>query len=136
MLVALYRPLQQPPPAAQQGMPLFLPEAGKAALAQAIDGATPGSGPQPYQVVGVAGMDVVRGQSVPIVSDGVVMRQDWTAITGAAKLITGQRYYLSAVEPGFLTADCPRRAGQYVVQIGRATTPDQLDIEIDVIACN
>lgn len=119
---------------------MYLVRQGEVGFARAIDGrAAPVSGGapaanQPFQVIGLAAMDVNNGQVVPIVSDGVITRQDWTVITGAALLEVGRRYYLSPATSGKLTLDCPNAPGEYVVQIGRASSTFQLDIEIDTLA--
>lgn len=59
-----------------------------------------------------------------------VDRSDWAPLTddGAATLVPGATYYLSAVQAGGITRTPPERPGQWVLPVGVAVTPTALHI--------
>lgn len=100
-------------------------------LALALDGAA--TGPHPYVVAGLASMDATAGQVVGFVSDGQVSLSDWSAVVGQKELVPGQRYYLSARNPGMLTSICPTAPGETVVSVGSAVSATQFEVEINLM---
>jgi len=55
---------------------------------------------------------------------------DWTAITGAASLVPGAVYWLSASAPGQLTTTVPTAAGTVQLRIGVAASTSTLALDI------
>jgi hypothetical protein len=73
--------------------------------------------------IGAGGSGVVR-------VDGTLELADWTAATGAAALVSGSTYYLSATA-GQMTTVAPTAIGQVVQAIGTALSATTLSIEIE-----
>ena len=53
---------------------------------------------------------------------------DWKAIHGAASLVVGVAYYLSAASAGTITATAPSAGGDFVIPIGVAASVETLII--------
>jgi hypothetical protein len=65
-----------------------------------------------------------------IVTDGVIVSTDWTAVVGAATLTAGAIYYLGDALAGGLVTVVPVAAGSSVVRIGTALSGTELEISI------
>lgn len=79
-------------------------------------------------VAGLAISAATQGTGVTYRTEGTLALSDWTDATGAAALTTGSAYYLSSL--GGLTITAPTAHGSFLVHIGRAISPDTLDISI------
>jgi hypothetical protein len=73
--------------------------------------------------VGIATQDVAAGQVGEYVSVGPVSCASWS-------LTPGSVYYLSPSVAGSLTTVYPDNSGEFVVILGAATTPTQLNLQI------
>jgi len=62
---------------------------------------------------------------------GIVTSTDWTAVTGAAALTPGARYYLSKDTAGQLTTTAPTAVGEVVCAIGMALSTEDMLVEIE-----
>lgn len=102
------------------GQPLYLNQVdGKAWLARADT-------PAKAAVTGLARTAAATGFAVEIATGGINLA-DWTAVTGAAALNVGSRYYLG-LTPGTLTTAAPASQGQSVTETGLAVSPTLLVI--------
>lgn len=106
-----------------KGMALYVPSDGHVELAQA-------NGLSTSDVIGLANEDVSASTSGTYITEGALDRDDWTSVAGTEFLTPGAVYYLDPSTAGMITATAPTTAGQTVVEIGRASTSTQLDIEI------
>lgn len=105
------------------GQPVYIKSTGHAALSAATSGSLSAA-------VGFATTAANPTFTVDYVTEGKLTLTDWTAVIGAATLVPGSAYYLSATS-GQITTTPPSGAGQYVVRLGRATSTLTLDIEIE-----
>jgi hypothetical protein len=62
---------------------------------------------------------------------GTISSTDWTAVTGAATLTPGARYFLSKDNAGQLTTTAPNAVGEVVTAVGVALSTEDLLVEID-----
>lgn len=83
------------------------------------------------QVAGVAISDTAATIAAHYITEGKVIRTDWTPIVGTVSLLAGVTYFLDTAA-GRLTAAAPAAAGQYVVRVGRAVSTTTLDVEIEL----
>jgi len=108
------------------GNPLYIVSGtGHVDLAQADTSAT-------AQVAGLSLIDIASGGTCQFISEGNIVRSDWSSITGSVNLSAGVFYYLDPSTAGRLTSTAPSTPGQYVVRIGRAINTTTLDIEIEL----
>jgi hypothetical protein len=100
----------------EAGMAVYISGDGHVdlALADNVDTAT---------AVGIAIADVAEGQPGEYATTGPVVNPNWN-------LVPGSVYYLSPTTPGGLTATYPTTPGHFVVILGAAATPTQLNLEI------
>jgi hypothetical protein len=80
--------------------------------------------------IGVSISDVQPAQICQYITGGRVERTDWTEVAGTALLTAGAMYYLSPTTAGHITTVAPTTVGQYVVLLGRASSPTELNVEI------
>lgn len=106
----------------QAGQPVFVAGDGTLHLSSAAAGANRAT------VDGFARAATPIGQSAQVENHQITLA-DWTAVTGAAGLVPGTRYYLDAT-PGKLTATAPTAAGAAVIRVGVALSAQVLSIEI------
>lgn len=114
------------------GAPVYFKAPGVLALAQAVDATTPGDG-APHQAIGLLANVCGPGDAAGVIADGRLTRADWSAVMGAAALVSGERYYLSAVQAGQLRPVCPSTPGATVVALGQALDPQTIEVEINRI---
>lgn len=68
---------------------------------------------------------ITNGTSGPVTTNGVVVATtlQWDAVTGGSGgLVANTTYYLDAATAGKLTATAPSTVGQYVTEVGQATS--------------
>jgi len=106
-----------------KGMAVYVVSEGHVDLAQADALATAGA-------IGLAHLDVAASTVGTYITEGLVTRPDWTAVTGTANLTPGALYYLSTATAGALTSTAPTTTGDILVSIGRAASQDTLDVSI------
>jgi hypothetical protein len=82
------------------------------------------------RVAGVSLTATLPSFSGTYTTDGQVVRNDWTAITGTASLTPGADYFLDPDNLGRLTAVAPTAVGEFVVRVGKAQSPTVFDVEI------
>jgi len=75
------------------------------------------------RAIGLALSAVIAGQAGEYLTSGPMTNDSWSLTPGAM-------YYLDPAVPGAITSTCPTANGQYVIIIGFATTPTQLNIAI------
>ena len=73
-------------------------------------------------VAGFANQTKTTGQIVPVLIAGILP---------TSGLDVGDHYYLSASSAGSITNISPSGAGNYVVSVGQAVTPDHLSIQLE-----
>ena len=105
------------------GQLVYLTPAGFLALSRADADAT-------AVVAGVVVAGAAAGHPAQWTVNHPVDRSDWAPLTddGAATLVPGATYYLSAVQAGGITRTPPERPGQWVLPVGVAVTPTALHI--------
>lgn len=82
-------------------------------------------------VLGLVGQaSIAAAGSGVIQTDGILSNADWTAAAGAADLVAGSIYYLSAATAGLITATAPTASGNFVVPVGLAISARELDITV------
>ncbi|MFZ5832702.1 MAG: hypothetical protein ACOY3P_21655 [Planctomycetota bacterium] len=86
------------------------------------------------QITGlVKDVSVAPAATGVVQTDGVLTATtlQWDAVTGGSGgLVPGTVYYLDAFNPGRLTSTAPTTAGQFVVRVGLALSPSDMDISI------
>ena len=73
---------------------------------------------------------IASAASGTVVTDGVIVSTDWTAVTGSATLTAGSIYYLSDTLAGGLVTVVPVAAGSSIVRVGTALSGTELEISI------
>lgn len=107
------------------GQPVYVDGAGSVDLAQANASGT-------AKVAGlVEAASIASAASGAIKYGGVLSSADWTSVIGSTNLTPGARYYLSAANPGELTATAPDTTGHFVVGVGVALSTTELLVEIE-----
>ena len=106
-----------------KGMAVYVVSDGHVDLAQADALATAG-------VIGLAHLDVAASTVGTYITEGLVIKSDWTAVAGTANLTPGALYYLSTTIPGALTSTAPTLTGDILVSVGRAADNKTLDVSI------
>ena len=106
------------------GNPIYIKSNGHIDLAEA-------NHPSTTHAVGFATTDTNPGLSASYVTEGQITRSDWTTIIGTTNLTPGSIYFLSADDPGKMTATAPTAVGEFVVFLGRAISTEIFDIEIN-----
>jgi hypothetical protein len=81
-----------------------------------------------YELAGLSLDYFSTGDLCNYISEGIIELTDWTDATGTIALVPSMDYFLDSTIPGQLTNIVPTIG--YVVRIGRALTPTQLDINI------
>lgn len=107
------------------GQPVYISAANTANLADADTLTT-------SHVLGLAITEATANTTVLVLSEGSVVRNDWTAIVGTINLVPGAVYYLST-DPGQMTVTPPTGDGDHVVRCGLAVNLSRLDIEINEV---
>jgi hypothetical protein len=82
-------------------------------------------------VVGFTIEAVLSGTPVHLVNSGFLIRANWTAVTGSAALVPGDRYFLSPTTAGMITNTVPTTSGQYIAPLGKALTETVLSINLE-----
>lgn len=108
-----------------EGMPVYPSGADSVDKAQADASGTA----QPTGLVKDA--SIAGAASGAIQTDGPLDIADWTAVVGAALLVTGSTYFLSAATPGQLISTAPTAVGQLVTKVGRALSTTTLLVDIE-----
>lgn len=108
---------------AEVGHALYVVSDGHVDLAQADDITTAG-------VVGVCFSAASADQAGQYVTEGQVVRSNWTLIVGSTLLTPGSVYFLDASTPGCLTDTPVSGEGNCVTVVGRAVDETTLDIEV------
>ena len=80
--------------------------------------------------IGLFKNDVIGGNVVELVFDGILTLTDWFNVIGATNLQTGTTYYLDQLNSGKLTNITPSGFGQFITKIGKAVSPTKLKIDI------
>lgn len=107
------------------GQPVYVNGAGSVDLAM-------GDAIGTSKVAGlVIDASVAAATSGKIRHSGTVTSSDWTAVTGAATLTAGARYYLSKDTAGQLTTTAPTAVGEVVCAVGIALSTEDLLVEIE-----
>lgn len=106
------------------GTPVYLTGAGHIELARANAAGT-------APVIGVANEAASTSAQAEYITEGKVTKTDWSAVAGTTTLTVGATYYLSPTTAGRITSTAPIAVGEYVVKVGRATSPLVLDLEIE-----
>jgi hypothetical protein len=93
--------------------------------------AAPDAGPSYLrtQVVGFAEDTVSAGQTVTVRTEGLLTLANWTSIAGTTNLTTGVSYFLSETS-GNITTTPPTTNNSVLIVVGRAVTPNTIDIEV------
>jgi len=107
------------------GYPIYLAADGHVNPAQA-------NSANAAQVAGFSITDTAITFACKYITEGRVVRADWTDIVGAVLLTPGATYFLDAATAGQITTIAPTTGGQYVVRVGRAINTITLDIEIEL----
>jgi len=76
-------------------------------------------------------VDAPTGSEAVCGSSGQVTREDWSAVALTEKLSLGATYFLHPTIAGLITTEPPSLPGEFVVQLGKALTPETLDIRIE-----
>jgi hypothetical protein len=109
------------------GTPVFVAGAGTVDKARANAAGT-------KDVLGlIADVSVATGQPGTVQSDGVLTATtaQWDAITGqVGGLVPNTTYFLDSAVAGKLTPTAPTADGEFVCQLGLATSPTELEISI------
>jgi hypothetical protein len=79
--------------------------------------------------VGLAQASTAPAATATVITSGLVLLSDWTAVTGTQTLAPRGVYYLGTTA-GTLTTTPPSGTGQVVQQVGIAATPGTLDVSI------
>jgi hypothetical protein len=79
--------------------------------------------------VGLAQASTAPAATATVITSGLVLLSDWTAVTGTQSLAPRGVYYLGTTA-GTLTTTPPSGTGQVVQQVGIAATPGTLDVAI------
>lgn len=82
----------------------------------------------------VADVTVAAGQPVNVQTSDILVATtaQWDTVTGGSGGLTAKAdYFLDPATAGKLTAVATGASGQYLVRIGRALSPTELDIRID-----
>lgn len=82
----------------------------------------------------VADASIASGSAGGVQVGGILAATtgEWDAVTGGSGGLTpGAIYYLSAATAGMITSTAPSSAGEYVVQIGTATSTTEMMINIE-----
>lgn len=80
--------------------------------------------------IGLVAQDIDINFSGNVSTSGPLTQADWTNVTGGSLLATIAVYYLDTVA-GRLTVTPPTATGNVVQFVGRALTPNTLDIAIE-----
>lgn len=93
--------------------------------------AAPDAGPSYLrtQVVGFSEDTVNSGETVTIRTEGTLNLSDWTNIAGTTTLTTGVSYFLSETS-GNISTTAPTTNNSVLIVVGRAVTPNIIDIEV------
>lgn len=109
------------------GQPVYSDGAASVDLAQANAQGT-------IRVSGlVADSSIAAAASGSILVDGVLTATttEWDAVTGeTGGLTTNADYFLDASSPGALTQTAPTTTGEFVVRVGHALSPTEMEIEV------
>ena len=109
------------------GQPVYADGAASVDLAQADAQGT-------IRVSGlVADTSIAAAASGSILVDGVLTATtgEWDAVTGeTGGLTTNANYFLDAASPGALTQTAPTAVGEFVVRVGHAISPTEMEIEV------
>lgn len=105
------------------GTPIYLGINGHANAAQADSAAT-------AKVVGLSLSSTAPTFSCTYITDGQVIRSDWTDITGTASLTPGAYYFLDPDNLGQMTTTAPTTGGDFVLRLGQAQSTTVFDVEI------
>lgn len=82
-------------------------------------------------VVGlVADASIADGANGYILTDGILVSTDWTAVVGATTLTAGSVYFLSDTTAGELTTTVPTAPGSFVTRVGTAINTTTLEVTI------
>lgn len=98
------------------GEVVYISGDGHVDLAQADDGIT-------ATAVGIAIEDVLAGETGRYVTVGPVDCETWS-------LVAGSIYYLDPATPGGMTTTYPDNSGEFVIILGAASKPTQLNLSI------
>ena len=108
-----------------KGTPVYVPAAGEIAKAQANAQAT-------MKVFGlVADTSIADAAAGAVQTDGnlIATTGEWDAVTGETGGLTpNATYFLSAATAGMLTQTAPTVDGNFVVRVGTALSPTELEI--------
>lgn len=107
------------------GNPIYLKANGHVNPAQANSANT-------TQVAGFSITNTEATFACKYITEGRVVRTDWTNIIGTTLLTPGATYFLDAATVGQITTTAPTTGSQYVVRVGRAINTITLDIEIEL----
>lgn len=104
------------------GTPVAVVSGGGVVRAKASDATRP--------AIGVLAAAAVVGAACLVQLGGALQTPDWTAAFGAASLVPGQRYFVSATTAGKASTTVPTTGGTVIQGIGVALTTDTLDVSI------
>lgn len=80
------------------------------------------------RVCGFALRAAAADADVEYITNGMLELSDWTDVLGSTLLTPGSVYYLGAT--GGITTTAPSSPGQYVTEVGQASTSLKLQIDI------
>jgi hypothetical protein len=107
-----------------QGQPVYVSGSLAVDEAQANAGGT-------TEVIGLVRDASIAAAAVgSIQTDGILDVADWTLVIGAAALVVGTVYWLSAAAPGQLTSTPPTGNPNRLVRVGTAISTTSLEISI------
>ena len=107
------------------GQVVYVDGAGSVDLAQANATAT-------SNVIGLVNDSSIASTSAGVImTDGVIVSADWTAVTGVATLTAGSTYFLDPATAGGLTVTPTTTSGNSLVRVGVALSTTEMEITID-----
>lgn len=83
------------------------------------------------QIDAIALGSATPGQKVAVMTQGIVNISNWIYATGTKYLTIGAVYYLDQNGSGKLTTRVTSKQGRYILKIGTAISPTELDIDIE-----
>lgn len=106
-----------------KGAPLYIPQAGKAELAQADTDIT-------SRVMGLASGTAQAGETGFLINSDWIDQLDWTDVIGSVSLTPNAFYYVVADQPGKLTDIAPTDPGSFVTIVGLALDETTMFVSI------
>ena len=106
------------------GMPVYISSAGN------VDKAKADSGSTAYVIGLVEEATIAAAGTGKVLTDGILISADWTAVTGSATLTSGAIYFLDATTAGKLTTTATTTTGEYLVRVGIAINTTTLEVSL------